>query len=183
MPEPFGFTRNVVKQRYALLTPSGFVPSYLPGWEKAVCNVLISPTLGARFSQVLITLEQEGQCLGNTGVNQYFAYVLEGLASIMLQERRHRLEAGSFVYLPAGKDVQLKSGAAATRILIFQKEYQPLPGVGRPSALVGHQREVKGQPFLGNADARLQTLLPADPAFDMAVHIFTYQPRATPPFA
>jgi hypothetical protein len=31
MPEPFGFTRNVVKDRYSLLTPSGFVPSYLPG--------------------------------------------------------------------------------------------------------------------------------------------------------
>ena len=48
MNDLFGFTRNVVKERYALLTPSGFVPSALPGWEKAVCNVLISPAMGAR---------------------------------------------------------------------------------------------------------------------------------------
>jgi len=178
----FGFTRNVVRERYALLTPSGFVPSHLPGWEKAVCNVLISPAMGARFSQLLITLEPDGQCLGNTGANQYLIYLLDGNASIMLDDRRHRLETGSYVYLPAGKDVQIKGAGAATRILIFQKEYQPLPGAAKPAALAGHEREVKGQPFLGNEDARLQALLPDHPAFDMAVNIFTYQPGATLPF-
>jgi (S)-ureidoglycine aminohydrolase len=180
--ELLGFTRNVVKSSYALLTPSGFVPSYLPGWEKAVCNVLISPAMGARFTQLLITLEHDGQCLGNTGANQYLIYVLEGNASILLDERRHRLEAGSYVYLPAGKDVQLKSAAAGTRILIFQKRYEPMPGAATPPAMVGHERDVKGQPFLGNEDARLQVLLPDQPAFDMAVNIFTYQPGAALPF-
>src|SRR5438552_13177544 len=154
MPDPFGFTRNIVRQRYALLTPSGFVPSYLPGWQKAACHVLISPAMGARFSQLFITLESDGQCMGNTGFKQYFIYVVEGTASILLDERRHRLEAGSYVYLPAGKDVQLKSGGPAARILIFQKEYQPLPEVASPAAFVGHEREAKGQPFLGNEDAR-----------------------------
>ena len=176
----FGFTRNVVKGRYALLTPGGFVPSYLPGWEKAVCNVLISPAMGARFCQLLITLEHDGQCLGNTGVNQYLIYILDGNASIMLDDRRHRLEAGSYVYLPVGKDVQIKGGGAPTRILIFQKEYQPLPGAAKPAALVGHEREVKGQPFLGNEDARLQVLLPDHPGFDMAVNILTCPPGAAP---
>ena len=67
MTDLFGFTRNVVNNRYALLTPSGFVPSYLPGWEKAVCNVLISPAMGARFCQLLITLERDCRGAGNTG--------------------------------------------------------------------------------------------------------------------
>src|SRR5215475_588265 len=119
--EPFGFTRNIVKERYALLTPSGFVPSNLPGWQKAVCNILISPAMGARFSQLLITLELEGQCAGNTGRVQYLIYILEGSASILIDERRHRLETGSYIYLPPGKDMQFKSGAAGTRLLIFQK--------------------------------------------------------------
>ena len=36
---------------------------------------------------------------------------------------------------------------------------------------------------MDDPDAMLQTLLPADdPAFDMAVNIFTYQPGATLPF-
>jgi (S)-ureidoglycine aminohydrolase len=182
MENLFGFTRNVLKLRYALLTPAGFVPSSLPGWEKAICNVLISPAMGARFSQLLVTLEIEGQCKGNTGQNQYFVYVVEGSASILLDERRHRLERGSYAYLPPAKDVQIKSGAAGTRILIFQKEYQLLPGTAKPSAFVAHQRDAKAQAFLGNEDARLQVLLPDEPAFDMAVNIFTYQPGATLPF-
>src|SRR3954453_13681724 len=104
MTELFGSTRNVVKERYALLTPSGFVPSNLPGWQKAVCNVLISPAMGARFSQILVTLEPDGQCQGNTTANQYFIFLLEGTATILIDERRQRLEAGSYVYLPAGRD-------------------------------------------------------------------------------
>lgn len=182
MTELPGHSRNVLKPRYALLTPGGFAPSYLPGWEKAVCNILISPALGAQFSQLLITLEHDGQCLGNTGINQYFIYLIEGSASILLDDRRHRLEPGSYVYLPAGKDVQLKSGAAATRLLIFQKKYVPLTGTTRPPAQIGHEREIKGQPFRGNEDARLQALLPDQPAFDMAINILTYQPGAALPF-
>lgn len=182
MTEPFGSTRSVIAQRYALLSPSGFVPSVLPGWQKSTGHVVISPGMGARFCQVLMTLEADGQCLGNTGVNEYFYYVLEGTASILLDDRKHRLEAGSFVYLPAQKDVQLKSGGAGTRLLVFQKQYQPLHGTRPPAALVGQEREIKGQPFLGNEDARLQVLLPDHPSFDMAVNIFTYQPGATLPF-
>jgi (S)-ureidoglycine aminohydrolase len=178
----FGFTRNVVSSRYALLTPSGFVHGYLPGWQKAVCNVLISPAMSARFSQILVTLEQDGQCQGNTAANQYFIYLLEGTATILIDERRHRLEAGSYVYLPAGRDVELRSSNGATKILIFQKPYEGLRGVAAPGPMVGHEREIKGQPFLGNEDARLQVLLPDKPDFDMAVNIFTYQPGATLPF-
>ena len=138
--------------------------------------------MGARFSQVLITLEQDGQCHGNTGANQHFIYALSGSFSILVDERKHRLETGNYVYLPGCKDVQIKSSAAGTKILIFQKPYQPLAGFEAPGPVVGHEREIKGQPFLGNEDARLQVLLPDRPEFDMAVNIFTYQPGATLPF-
>ena|SRR5882762_5270389 len=143
MTELFGSTRNVVNRRYALLTPSGFVHGNLPGWEKSICNVLVSPAMVARFSQVLVTLEQDGQCQGNTGPNQYFIYLLEGAAGILIDERRHRLEPGSYVYLPATKDVRIRSAAAGTRILIFKKPYQPLPGVPAPTSIVGQERDRK----------------------------------------
>jgi (S)-ureidoglycine aminohydrolase len=173
MTDLFGTTRSVVKGRYALMAPAGLVPSQMPGWEKAVCYMLISPALGARFSQLLITLERDGQCAGNTGANQYFVYVLDGAASILLEARKH--------HLPSGQDVQIASGAPATRLLVFQKEYQPLPGVARPTGFAAHEREVKGQPIRGNEDLRLQALLPGNPAFDMAVNILTCQPGAALP--
>lgn len=181
MTEILGATRNVLKGRYALLTPDSRVPSHLPGWEKAVSHVVISPALGARFSQLLITLEREGQCAGNTGANQYFVYVLEGAASIVLEARKHRLEPGSYAYLPAGQDAQIASGAAATRLLVLQKPYQPLPGVAHPAGFVAHERDAKSQPLPGNEDLRVQALLPGNPAFDMAVNILTCPPGAVLP--
>jgi (S)-ureidoglycine aminohydrolase len=181
MTELFGTTRSAVKVRYALITPDGLVPSQLPGWEKAASYVLISPALGARFSQLLITLERDGKCAGNTGANQYFVYVLEGSASILLEARKHRLETGSYAYLPSGQDVQIASGGPAARLLVFQKEYQPLPGVPRPAGFAAHEREVRGQPVRGNEDVRVQELLPGHSAFDMAVNILTSPPGAALP--
>src|SRR5579862_8187835 len=108
MTELFGATRNVLKERYALLTPNGFVPSVLPGWENAKCIVLISPAMGARFCQFLITFEKEGHGRGNTGRTEYFAYVMEGSASVTLDAKRHRLEAGSFAYIPPGQDIHFQ---------------------------------------------------------------------------
>jgi (S)-ureidoglycine aminohydrolase len=178
MTDLFGTTRNVVKERYALLTADSFVLSQLPGWEKAICHVLISPALGASFSQLLITLEKDGQCAGNTGVNQYFIFLTEGAATVLIESRKHRLEPGSYAYLPAGQDVQIANAAPAARMLVFQKHYRPIPGVARPAGMVGHEREVKAQAYHGNDDMRLQALLPAHLAFDMAVNILTCQPGA-----
>ena len=182
MSDLFGDTRTTVKLRYALLTPDSFVPSNLPGWKNAVSVVNISPAMGARFTQLFITLDREGTGEGNTGANQYFIYVIEGSGSIVLEERRHRLEAGNFAYLPPQTDLQIKSGGPVMSLLIFQKRYEAMAGANKPAAILGHEREVKGQPFLGNEDARLQVLLPDHPSFDMAVNIFTYQSGATLPF-
>jgi (S)-ureidoglycine aminohydrolase len=182
MSDLFGSTRTVVKLRYALLTPDGFVPSIVPGWTSAVVIVNISPALGARFTQLHVTLAADGAGEGNTGANQYFVYVIEGAGTITLPDKRHRLEAGSYIYLPPATDMQIRSSGANLRLLVFQKRYEPLAGTGKLAAIVGHERDVKGQPFLGNEDARLQVLLPDQPAFDMAVNIFTYQPGATLPF-
>ena len=184
MHDLFGFTRTVVKPRYALITPDGFVNSHLPGWKNAVCVVNISPAMtGPRFTQLHITLEKDGVGEGNTGVNQYVIYVIEGAGTIDLAEKRHRLERGSYIYLPPGKDMVIKNGhAAAMKLLLFQKRHVLLKGVNAPATIVAHERDVKGQPFLGNDDARLQVLLPDHQAFDLAVNIFTYQPGATLPF-
>ena len=57
-----------------------------------------------------------------------------------------------------------------------------MSGAKQPSVVIGHEKKVVAKPFLGNADARLQVLLPDKLEFDLAVNIFTYQPGATLPF-
>ena len=181
MSDLFGITRTVVKLRYALLTPDVFTSSNLPGWKNSVCVVNISPALGARFTQLHVTLGKEGTGEGNTGPHQHFIYVIEGSGTIGLEDRRHRLEPGSYVYLPPGRDMQIKNGSADMKLLVFQKPYQAQKGTPAPANIVSHVRDVKGQPLLGNEAARLQALLPDHAAFDMAVNILTFQPGATSP--
>lgn len=182
MKELFGTTRDVVKDRYALRTPDGFVPSVLPGWQNAVCIVQISPAMGADFCQYQITLERAGEGQGETGTTELFVYVCEGKCAAEIGGKKIKLNRGGYAYLPPAMEFHFGNARRGTKLLIFQKKFVPLPGVPIPNVFVGHQKSVKGRPFLGNDDARLQVLLPDMPEFDLAVNIFTYQPGATLPF-
>ncbi|HTV62512.1 MAG TPA: (S)-ureidoglycine aminohydrolase [Verrucomicrobiae bacterium] len=183
MPDVFGFTRTVIKSRYALITPDGFVPSRLPGWRNVVAVVNISPAMnGPRFVQSQITFDHNGGGAGSTGAIEAFIYVLDGRCSAKLGGKKFKLVAGSHVYLPPETEFQFGEAVRGTRLLIFEKRFQPVADKKGIGLIVGHERDVKARPFLGNKDARLQVLLPDQPAFDMAVNIFTYQPGATLPF-
>jgi len=183
MSDLFGLTRTVIKPRYALITPDGFVPSVLPGWQKATVYTHISPVLsGPRFSQMQIVLDAGGGGSGNTGALEHFYHLLSGKCTAQLGRRQVKLTPGCYVYLPSRTAYKFAGAARETRLLVFQKPFQALAGASKPGVIVGHERDVKGEPFLGNKDARLQVLLPDKPAFDMAVNIFTYQPGATLPF-
>jgi (S)-ureidoglycine aminohydrolase len=65
---------------------------------------------------------------------------------------------------------------------VFEKRYSSRNGFGSPVRVVGNERDVRGEPFLGDPAARLQVLLPDEPTFDLAVNIFRFEPGATLPF-
>jgi (S)-ureidoglycine aminohydrolase len=182
MNELFGFTRTVVKSRYALLTPESFVPCHLPGWKNATVIVNISAAMGARFSQYQVTLDRNSRGEGNTGSLEQFVYVVAGKCSCKIGEKQISLRAGSYVFVPPSTDFHYGGATEKTQLLIFEKEYNPVSGTDTPGVLAGHEKKISGRPFLGNKDARLQVLLPDDYAFDLAVNVFTYQPGATLPF-
>ncbi len=158
MNELFGFTRTVVKPRYALLTPDGFVPGNLPGWKNVVAVVNISPAMGAAFSQWQITFGENAVGEGNTGALEFFIYALEGKCVAKLGGQKYNLAAGGFVFIPPETDFDF-GGDTGTRLLIFQKKNEPLAGAKKLGVISGHEKEIPGQPFLGNEDARLQVLL------------------------
>jgi (S)-ureidoglycine aminohydrolase len=177
----FGQTRDVVKDRYALRTPPGFVPSCLPGWRDCTAIVQISPAMGARFCQYEITLLKSGEGRGQTGLHEMAVYVVEGACDSIMGSVDRVLASGDFAYIPPQSDFHFRASEGG-RLLIFEKKYEPLKDGETPGLLVGDAAKVPGQPFLGNKDALLQVLLPDDPRFDMAMNIFTYQPGATLPF-
>ena len=173
-----GLTRNVIRRRYALITPDGYVASTLPGWTRCVPHVLISSAMGARLVQMLIVCERGTRGRVETGADEWLLYVIAGRGTL----NKRALTAGSFLYAPPGSSFDFASDAKDTRLLIFQKNYEPLEGVAAPAFRIGHEKDAPESPFLGDPHARLKTLLTDDAAHDMAVNIFTFDPGTTLPF-
>jgi len=182
MSIPFGQTRTRIVARHALIAPDGHVKSNIPGIVGAATIVLINPAMGAKFTQLLVTFEAGGRAAMPENDCETVAYFENGGATITVGKDKARVAAGGYFFAPAGVPWTIVTPKRGTRVSLFQKKFAPLAGVAAPKAFIGDATQIKGEPFLGDPDARLQILLPDEPAFDVAVNIFTYQPGATLPF-
>ena len=188
----FGQTRSKHSGDYALITPDTHVNSPLVGWTNTSAVIHISPEMGARFTQYTATMGENSQSGLPGETVQRFVYVQEGNCKLTIDTKHtgkdlappsadvHELTPGSFAFIPAEMRHVIACDSSA-KLVVFEKLYQPHPDWGDPDPVVGHSDKVEGMPFMGDEDARLQTLLPIVPEFDMAVNIFTYQPGATLP--
>jgi (S)-ureidoglycine aminohydrolase len=181
MMDLFGTTRSRVRRSHALIAPDSFVTSDLPGWEQSRGVILIAPRMGARFTQYLAMMEPDGTAgPAPPGVARAL-YVLEGEVAVMIADLPERvLGPGGFAYWPPGTAAPLRA-VTACRLNVFEKRYVRRPGVPLPGPICGDERDVAGDPFLGDPDAILKVLLPTDPRFDMAMNVFTFQPGAALP--
>jgi len=177
----FGETRTRVAARHALIAPDGHVASHLESFQKATPYFLISPAIGARFSQLFIRFEAGGYASFPADALETALYVQSGDVEFKVGDFSAKLSSGDFAFAPAGTKLELESTGGA-EITCFRKIYEPLAGTQAPGPLVGHSADVEGKPFLGNPHARLKTLLPETPDFDLAINLFTYDPGATLPF-
>jgi (S)-ureidoglycine aminohydrolase len=181
-PLVFGDSRTHVGRRHALIAPDGHVPSSLPGVENATAVVLISAEMGARFTQLLLSFETDGNARFPSNETEAFAYVVRGSVRAEIPGNTYTLDKGGYLFVPAGQAWKLSAPAEGTQVNLFFKKYVPLNGAILPERVVGRQSEVADRPYLGDEDARLQILLPDQASFDMAVNIFNYSPGAFLPF-
>jgi (S)-ureidoglycine aminohydrolase len=177
----FGTTRSRIRRSHALIAPDSFVSSDLPGWERSRGVILIAPRMGARFTQYLAIMEAGGRAGPAPPGVERVLYAVDGEVALSLPDAGERtLGAGGFAYCPSGSDISIRA-ITASCLNLFEKRYVARPGTPLPCALCGNERDVAGNPFLGDPNAVLKVLLPTDPAFDLAVNVFTYQPGATLP--
>lgn len=185
---PQGSTRSRITANYALITPDTFVPSTLVGWTNTRGIVNISPRLGSAgggpgFLQYEAWLRADSVGTAPGSTIQRFFLVLDGTCTLATGGggTERELERGAFAYLPAGASHEIRTASMA-RLLVIEKRYVAQLGVAAPTgAIVGHEKEVAGNTFLGDEFLQLQLLLPDVAAFDMAVNIFTYTPGGTLP--
>lgn len=183
MIPPFGQTRTRIAPRHALIAPDGHVKSSVPGISGATTIILINEALGAKFAQLLVTFAKGGEATMPANAIETAGYFEHGGGVLEIQgEKKTRCQPGHFFFAPAGQAWALTAPEAGTRVTLFQKRFVAGEGVAAPRAIIGSARKVKAEPFLGDPAARLQVLLPDEPAFDLAMNVFTYQPGATLPF-
>jgi (S)-ureidoglycine aminohydrolase len=182
MPELFGHTRARVAARHALITPQNHVASAIPGITGATSVVLISPAMGASVAQLLITFQKSGAAEIPGSDVETFGYFMSGGANVAIGATKGKCTEGSFFFAPAGESWTITAPKAGTQVTLFQKKYVGLAGAKAPEAIIRHESDVKGVPFLGDPAANLQVLLPDIPSFDLAVNVFAYQPGGHLPF-
>jgi (S)-ureidoglycine aminohydrolase len=179
--ELFGTTRSRVRRSHALIAPDSFVSSDLPGWERSRGVILIAPRMGARFTQYLALMEEGGRAGPAPPGVERVLYVVDGEVALTLPHAGERtLGAGGFAYCPPGSDASTRA-ITPSCLNLFEKRYVAWPSTPLPGPFCGDERDVTGNPFLGDPNALLKVLLPTDPAFDLAVNVFIYQPGATLP--
>ena len=182
MPDLFGHTRAHIAARHALITPGNHVNSSVPGITGATVAVLINEAMGAKFAQLLVTFAADGRAAQPASGTQTFGYVMHGGGALTVGKDKSKIGTGGFFYVPAGQPWTFTAPKAGTQLTLFQKKYVALPGTPLPKAIIGDVAKVKGTPFLGDPAANLQVLLPDEPAFDLAVNVFAYQPGGHLPF-
>lgn len=180
---PFGSTRSRVTGNYALIVPDTHVSTAPNGWTNASAVVHISPELGARFLQYTAVMQSHAASASPGAGIERFVFVLDGSVQLTVADVVHSLHQDEFAFLPANAEHTFTTGAAArpARIEVFEKPYRPSAGAGEPNVRIGKVDDVPGKAFLGDDALQLQVLLPDEPAFDLAVNVFTYQPGGTLP--
>jgi (S)-ureidoglycine aminohydrolase len=178
----FGNTRTSVGARHALIAPDSHVPSTVPGIESATTIILISPAMGAGFTQFLVMFNQAGHASFPADDNERFGFVVCGQLKLNVGAQATELGEGGYAFVPAGQPLELTQAREGTQLNFFVRKYVRLAAAPEPVLIVGQEKEIASQPFLGNEAARLQVLLPDSPSFDLAVNIFNYQPGAHLPF-
>jgi len=169
-------SRTRLRRRFALFPPEGYPPSKLPMWPQVEARVLAAPAMGAEFAEYLLTVPGgRGARAVADGRIETFFYVLDGEFRLHSgADSEHRLERGGFAFIPPTSDYSI-AAASDGSLLMLRKAYDPVSGIPAPRAIVGQQSSVPSEPFMGDEGARLQSLLPDEMAYDLAMNIFTFE--------
>jgi (S)-ureidoglycine aminohydrolase len=110
-----------------------------------------------------------------------FYFVVSGRVDLTVEGRAHPLAAGGYALVPPMADHAVRA-AADSRLIALTKAYEPLAGVAPPGLFVGDAAKVPGTVYMGDEGARLQTLIPDELPYDLAMNIFTFETGHSLPY-
>jgi len=176
-PNQLVHSRARVSRRYAIFPREGYPTSRLPAWDKTEAYVLAAPALGASFVQYLLKIDVGGgtRHAADRRIEAFFS-VLSGEALLTLSDGQSwKLTPGGFALVPPTVSYELQMRQPG-QILALRKVYEPADGIEMFKPLIGNESNVPGPAWMNNEHARLQTLVPDELQYDMAMNIFAFDP-------
>jgi len=160
---------------YTLVTHANHYPSRLPEFGAAPVVKLVTPRLApSRIGEYLVALPPGHGSSRIAPGYETFLYGLEGVATLLADERKLDLSAGAYVYVPADHAFEVFAGERPARLLMIKRRYEAAPGHDAPGLRAGHRDDepFADTPVLG---FRRRELLPVDdPAFDFAMSLLSF---------
>lgn len=185
-PKDLLSSRAIIKHgSYALIPPEGLVNNQLPHFEKCTISIIASPKLGASFVQYLIEMKPEGKNTKGFGGNgiESFVFVREGALDVIVDGTKYELSKGGYVYCPPSLKMLLENNSNSNaKLILYKQRYIPAEGIQEPWVVCNNINNLEASIYDGMENVTLIDLLPADMAFDMNMHILTFQPGGCHPF-
>lgn len=181
-PHELLHSRARLRDRYAVFPIEGYPSSRLPAWPGVEARVLASPAMGAGFVETLLTLKagQEGGYDAD-GRLETFLYVVSGSVVLSVDQAFvEPLGPGGYALVPSTSRFRCNASTDG-ELLMLRKVFEPLAGVAAPGLLVGDAAAVPATPYLGDEGSLLQTLIPDELAYDLAMNIFEFAPGRSLP--
>ena len=179
-------------EAYAVIparTLSDITTSFLPGWDQTRLWVLARPLSGfaETFSQYVVEVAPDGGSHHpeSDPAAEGVLFVVDGAPTLTVDGVTHRLEPGSYAFLPPGTQWRLHNPTDATATFHWiRKAYHRVEGLDVPPAFVTHEREVTPIEMPGTDGAWETTRFVdiADLRHDLHVNIVTFQPGGAIPF-
>lgn len=184
-PKDLLISRAVIKHgNFAIVPPEGLVNNVIPGFDNCRISILASPKMGASFVHYLVKMDKGGkntQGFGGAGI-ETFVYCMEGKIKAYTQGKEAVLTAGGYMYCPPGEKMYLENLAAGeTQLILYKQKYEAIEGA-KPWVVVGNVNEIAERDYDDMENVKIIDLLPTDIAFDMNMHILSFDPAGCHPF-
>lgn len=179
-------TRAIVKPGlWAVIPDTGLVNNVIPNIVGGKVSIVCSPKLGAGFTQYVIEAKKDCHTTEPFATEEHiesFLYLVEGEAKITVDGTEAVFTAGGYAFAPAGVGISFEVLSETAKLLLYKQVYIPYKDK-KPYVVTGNINDVEYRIYDDMANVFIKDFLPTDDlAFDMNMHILSFQPGGCHPF-
>jgi (S)-ureidoglycine aminohydrolase len=166
------------------------VTSFLPHWVNTRAWIIARPLSGfaETFSQYIMEVSAGGGSINPEPDKNAEAviFIVEGNGALAIENEKHLLVPGSYVYLPSGISWSFQNTTdKSCKFHWIRKSYEAAEGIASPEAFVTHENKITPteMPDTNGAWSTTRFTNPNDLRHDMHVNIVNFEPGGVIPFA